>query len=429
MKEEALSLARAALKEAENRLSADFRYLVYPLGILQPTIGDGEDIATDGKTFTLGARAFLERVAEDGIVGAERTLLHVLLHVLFLHPFRIRRPAKIYDAACDVAVSFVLDGEDCVRTAGYKYRKEVYDAIKRRYGAVGESQAFAYLISAGEEERRKISLLFKVCDHSSWYGRNLPDKDEKSGDSANIATPDDNDYDGRDEAGEASWIEILRGALTDEGKSDEVQKSLVKVLSGKRDYRRFFDKFLSSSERVKPSEDEFDYIFYCYGLTLYKNVPLIESLEYSDVKDFEQVVFAIDTSASTDGEPIKKLLTELATVVAAASARGGKLKVRIIQCDMAIREDVTFFERDKFDEYMSEFCVKGGSGTDFAPVFDLLEEEKANGAKIRRLIYFTDGLGRFPAEIPPFKTCFAIYGDDENKITVPSYAYRLDIAK
>ena len=201
------------------------------------------------------------------------------------------------------------------------------------------------------------------------------------------------------------------------------------MLSGKRDYKRFFDKFLSSSERVKPSDDEFDYIFYCYGLTLYKNVPLIESLEYSDVKDFEEVVFAIDTSASTDGEPIKKLLTELATVVAAASARGGKLKVRIIQCDMAIREDVTFYERDKFDEYMSEFCVKGGSGTDFAPVFDLLEDEKAKGAKIRGLIYFTDGLGQFPTATPPFKTCVAIYGDDEGKIVVPPYAYRLDIAK
>ena len=146
MKEEATSLARSALKEAENRVSADFRYLAYPLGILLPTVSDGENIATDGKTFTLGAKDLLETVAEDGIKGAERTLLHVLLHVLFLHPFRIRRPARIYDIACDVAVSFVLDGEDGVRTAGYKYRKEVYDEIKRKYGAVGESQAFAYLV-------------------------------------------------------------------------------------------------------------------------------------------------------------------------------------------------------------------------------------------------------------------------------------------
>ena len=70
MKEEATSLARSALKEAENRVSADFRYLAYPLGILQPTIGDGDKLATDGKTFTVGAKALLERVAEDGIKGA-----------------------------------------------------------------------------------------------------------------------------------------------------------------------------------------------------------------------------------------------------------------------------------------------------------------------------------------------------------------------
>ena len=43
MKEEALSLARSALKEAENRVSADFRYLAYPLGILLPTVSEGEN--------------------------------------------------------------------------------------------------------------------------------------------------------------------------------------------------------------------------------------------------------------------------------------------------------------------------------------------------------------------------------------------------
>ena len=156
-------------------------------------------------------------------------------------------------------------------------------------------------------------------------------------------------------------------------------------------------------------------------------MPLIEGLEYSDVKTLEEVVFAVDTSASTDGEPIKKLLGELATVIAAAAARGGRLKVRIIQCDMAIREDRTFSTREELDAYLGEFEIKGGSGTDFAPVFDLLTEEKAKGSKIRGLIYFTDGLGKFPQEIPPFRTCFAIYGDEDGKVVVPSYAYRLDV--
>ena len=307
-------------------------------------------------------------------------------------------------------------------------RKLIDEGIKKKYGAVGESQAFSYLVSVGEEERIRIAALFRLCDHSLWYGRRDDRAEENNaGDNAITAPSDENDYDGRDEQAEANWIEILRGALSDEGESDDVRKMLVRVVSGKRDYRKFFEKFLSSQERVKPSEEEFDYIFYCYGLSLYKNMPLIEGLEYSDVKTLEEVVFAVDTSASTDGEPIKKLLGELATVIAAAAARGGRLKVRIIQCDMAIREDRTFSTREELDAYLGEFEIKGGSGTDFAPVFDLLTEEKAKGSKIRGLIYFTDGLGKFPQEIPPFRTCFAIYGDEDGKVVVPSYAYRLDV--
>lgn len=430
MSEDLVSVATKLLKETENRVSADFSYLAYPLGALSPTITDGRGFYLRDGALNVGAENLCETVALDGIKGAERAVLHALLHALCLHPFRLRRPSRIYDAACDIAVGYILDGAGGVPASGLKNRKAVYDAIKARYGAAGESQAFAYLVSISEEERAATAKLFKVCDHSFWYGRrNADEKDESDGGGAIGSDENDDDYDGRDEAAEAAWTEILRGALTDEGESDEIRRALVKVVSGKRDYRRFFDKFLSPEERVKPSEDEFDYIFYCYGLSLYKNVPLIESLEYSDVKSFEEVVFAVDTSASTDGEPIKKLLTELASVIALAAARGGKLKIRIIQCDMQIREDRTFLSREELDEYLSDFVVKGGAGTEFSPVFDLLKEEKAKGVKIRGLIYFTDGLGRFPAEIPPFRTCFAIYGDDANKVIVPPYAYRLDVYK
>lgn len=430
MNGEGLKLAVSALKEAENRASADFGYLSYPLGLLHPTITDDGVIFTDGKTINAGAERFLEIVAEDGLQGAERALLHMLLHVLFLHPFRIKRPAKIYDAACDIAVCSVLDGiGDLAVAAGLQSRKAVYKAIKGKYGAINEAYAFAYLISLGAEEAEKTAVNFRLCDHSSWFGRNAHNDDNDAGQQMSIPNPaSGNNYDAEDEKSENAWIEIVRGALSDVGGSDDdLKRTLISVVSGRRNYRRFFEKFLSLGERVKPSEDEFDYIFYCYGLSLYKNVPLIENLEYSDVRSAEEVVFAIDTSASTEGEPIKRLLTELATVISSATAQGGKIKVRIIQCDMAIREDLTFYKKSELDGYLNQFVIRGGSGTDFAPVFEKLTAEKLKGSKIRGLIYFTDGLGAFPRETPPFKTCFAIYGDADRKINVPPYAYRLDV--
>lgn len=424
---DAFKLASSALKESENRVTADFGYLAYPLGILHPTVTDGDFLSTDGKTVAIGVNAFLETLAADGLQGAERALLHILLHVLFLHPFRIKRPSKLYDTACDIAVAYVLDGiNDVAVQSGIQARKAVYKAIKDKYGTVNETHAFAYLISVTDSDRKKTEINFKTCDHSAWYGRERDDGEESP--SADVNGEPNSDYDGEDEKSETAWIEILRGALSDAGGcDDELKRTLVNVVSGKRNYRRFFEKFLSLAERIKPSEDEFDYIYYCYGLTLYKNVPLIESLEYSDVRSAEEVVFAIDTSASTEGEPVKKLLTELASVIAAATAHGGKINTRIIQCDMAIREDVTFHDKDELDAYLKEFNVRGGSGTDFAPVFEKLTDEKNKGAKIRGLIYFTDGLGVFPSAAAPFKTCFAVYGDADRKINVPPYAYRLDV--
>lgn len=52
---------------------------------------------------------------------------------------------------------------------------------------------------------------------------------------------------------------------------------------------------------MKLNDDEFDYIFYTYGMNLYGNIPLIEPLEYKDVKQIKEFVIAIDTSGSTSG--------------------------------------------------------------------------------------------------------------------------------
>ena len=42
--------------------------------------------------------------------------------------------------------------------------------------------------------------------------------------------------------------------------------------------------------------DEFDYVYYTYGLKLYRNMPLIKPLEYREVKRIQEFVIAIDTS-------------------------------------------------------------------------------------------------------------------------------------
>lgn len=432
MNEKLLSVARSALNRIKNDVSVDFRYLAYPLGVLEPTVESIVGLHTDGKKITIGAGSFCEILALDGISGGQRVVLHVLFHVLFFHAFRLRRPTKIYDVACDIAVEYLLDFASGVEGGSKRtLRKAVYDEIERRYSVVNEKTAFEYASTLSMEELDRVVGVFKTCDHGLWYGRKSFDgaNSQNGGESPSIALSYGDEPDVEDGESVARWVEIVRGFTSDVGSNDEVLKNaLLRVVSTKRDYRRFFEKFIASSERVKPSEDEFDYVYYCYGLSLYKNMPLVENLEYSDGLDVEQVVFAIDTSASTEGEPVRELLEELCSVVAYAAEQGGKISVRVIQCDMRVRQDITLKSREEIDEYFESFNLLGGSGTDFAPVFETLEKDVARGMKIRGLIYFTDGLAKFPLAVPPYKTCFAIYGDDDRKICVPPYALRFDVA-
>ena len=59
---------------------------------------------------------------------------------------------------------------------------------------------------------------------------------------------------------------------------------------------------------MRINDDEYDYIFYTYGLRQYKNMPLIEPLEYKEVKRIREFVIAIDTSGSTSGELVQRFM-------------------------------------------------------------------------------------------------------------------------
>ena len=75
--------------------------------------------------------------------------------------------------------------------------------------------------------------------------------------------------------------------------------NLREVNREKYDYTSFLKKFAKLGEAMKINDDEFDYIFYTYGLKLYDKMPLIEPLEYKEVKRIKEFVIAIDTSGST----------------------------------------------------------------------------------------------------------------------------------
>lgn len=115
------------------------------------------------------------------------------------------------------------------------------------------------------------------------------------------------------------------------------------------DYTAFLKKFAALGEAMRINDDEFDYIFYTYGLRLLKNMPLIEPLEYKQIKAIREFVIAIDTSGSTSGELVQRFIQKTYNILQSTESFFTKINVHIIQCDADIQEDVKITSREGFD--------------------------------------------------------------------------------
>ena len=94
------------------------------------------------------------------------------------------------------------------------------------------------------------------------------------------------------EALRRQWKQLARQAKTDletfsrrHGKrAGALMDGLEPVTFEECDYTDFLRRFGAQNEVLQLSEDEFDLIYYTYGLRTYGNVPLVEPLEYRDDK-------------------------------------------------------------------------------------------------------------------------------------------------
>lgn len=193
------------------------------------------------------------------------------------------------------------------------------------------------------------------------------------------------------------------------------------------DYREFLKRFAALSEEMKVSPDEFDYIYYTYGLTRYKNMPLIEPLEYQETNRIRDFVIAIDTSASCAGHLVQRFAEKTYDVLKNSEGFGHKVNIHVIQCDCEVRRDVKITSIRDFENAFEEFNTRGFGGTDFRPVFAYVDEliRTRELANLKGLIYFTDGLGKFPAEPPDYEVAFVFVDDTPRERKVPPWAMKV----
>lgn len=214
-------------------------------------------------------------------------------------------------------------------------------------------------------------------------------------------------------------------------RAGSLTQNLQAVNREQYDYTAFLKKFAVRGEVMRLDPDEFDYVYYTYGLKLYQNMPLIEPLEYREVKRIREFVIAIDTSGSTSGELVQKFVQKTYNVLKSTESFFSKINLHILQCDADIQEDVKITSQEEFDAYLKTMTIKGLGGTDFRPVFARVDElrRKKEFQNLRGLIYFTDGYGSFPEKKPDYAAAFVFVEDEYNNPDVPPWAIKLILQK
>ncbi len=211
---------------------------------------------------------------------------------------------------------------------------------------------------------------------------------------------------------------------------DESAGSLVDMLSIANrqtcNYADFLRKFSVLTEDIKINEDEFDYLFYTYGLKRYGNMPLVEPLEYQECDRVREFVIAIDTSGSCSGELVRTFVSRTYDILKESESYGSTVNVHIVQCDARVQSDTKIASLQELDCYLGSFELRGFGGTDFRPVFEYVNKliDEGEFSNLRGLVYFTDGLGTFPERKPAYDTAFVFVNDEMATPKVPPWAMK-----
>ena len=145
----------------------------------------------------------------------------------------------------------------------------------------------------------------------------------------------------------------------------------------------FFDQARNDYNYMRPSRREGEMI-----------LPSLKSTQCD-------LIVAIDTSGSIGEAELSEFLSEINAIKGALPVR-----ITLLACDAKLAKDAPWvFE--PWEEFSLPRAFEGGGGTNFAPVFEWVEN-----ANLRpdALVYFTDADADFPPNAPPYPVIWLVKG-------------------
>lgn len=222
-------------------------------------------------------------------------------------------------------------------------------------------------------------------------------------------------------------LETMHGRKRYASQAGTMLQALKAVNRKRYDYRDLLHAFCTWGEQIRVNDEEFDYVYYTYGLERYGDMPLIEPLEYKDVKKLRDVAIVLDTSGSVRGEAVQRLFERSFDLIMNENNAFKRFRIHLIQCDAQVSDDTVLATREDLDRALESIQFKGLGGTDFSAAFDYVDALVAQGEFInfKGLIYFTDGRGKYPERCPAYKSAFVFIEDDFEDVEVPAWAIKI----
>ncbi len=409
------ALAGKLFRLARDSVFMHLRFLDVAVSGLVPKPDKGVGTAaTDGRTIFYNP-VFLLKEYEKENHYVVRLLLHILFHCIFYHTFQYGKMEEEYwDLAADMAVEgAILDME--LAFANLKRDEEARGRLaawKERTGSLTAEKIYRYFRKnpPSEEEKKELKRLFMLDEHMHWK-----EQEEL------LVTQE-------------QWKKIsermkadLKSFSKNRNGSEGLEKNLEEATKDRYDYGEILRRFTVMGEDIQLNPEEFDYIYYTYGLSAYGNMPLIEPLEYNEVQKVRDFIIALDTSASCRGPVVRAFLRKTYSILKSAENFFKKINVHIIQCDNQVQSDTKITNEEEFDYFIANGKLTGFGSTDFRPVFEYVDELLWQGEfeNLKGLIYFTDGYGIYPERMPEYDVIFAFLEEDERKPQVPPWAIQV----
>ena len=444
--DQANELACKVIDLAKADLLAQSPFLAPAIGRLQlQPMQLARELATNGSLLAYDAARLLQVFTAQGQPPVH-DVLHAFAHCLFLHPYAGPSVDRdLWDIACDMAAERVV-AEVLGPRPGQRgiAQMQAIAQVERQLGRRADAERIYRELRAGRmrDQLATWAPLMVSDSHELWYpAATSPGQGAGQGSSEGDAQADQRQAPGAHAGVAAAQQEqdVWRNVATNI--AVELQTTSARQGQGlgglifdlqlarkpRANYADFLRRFARPGEALRINDDEFDQVFYTYGLKIYGNMPLVEPLEYREERRIREFVIVIDTSESVQGDAVRAFVDATYDILKSTESFFERIHVRILQCDAQVTSDTVVRSPAELAQWGRSLTVRGGGGTDFAPAFRHVDELVEQGAffDLGGLVYFTDGLGSYPDWVPAYPAAFVFYDEDLERDDVPPWAYQV----